>query len=113
MATPKDTHTPMKKSLVGSSIVAALFCFAAAVGGQPYSFYTLTRWVVFLTSCFGIYCTLELMPKGLKVGFVVIGVLFNPLVPFHLKRDTWQIVDILAGLALMWMPFQVKEEKKG
>jgi low temperature requirement protein LtrA len=98
----------MKKVLVGASIIAALFCFVAAAGGQPYSFYTLTRFVVFLVSCFGFYVTHELMPKGLKVGFVVIAVLFNPLIPFHLKRDTWQIVDILTGVALMWMPFQVK-----
>ena len=100
----------MKKSLIASSIIASIFCFVAATRGQPYAFYTLTRWVVFLVSCFGIYCTLELMPKGLKFGFMVIGVLFNPLIPFYLKRDTWQIVDILAGIALVWMPFQVKEK---
>ena len=99
----------MKKILVGACAVAALFCFIAAAGSHPYSFYTLTRWVVFLVTCFGFYHTLELMPKGLKVGFVVIGVLFNPLIPLHLKRDTWQIVDILAGIALIWMPFQIKE----
>ena len=51
------------------------------------------------------------MPKGLKVGFVVIGVLFNPFIPFYLKRDTWQVVDILAGIALIWMPSQVKNEE--
>ena len=100
--------TAKRKALIGTSIVSALFCLVAAVGGQPYAFYTLTRWVVFLTSCFGFYCTLELMPNGLKVGFVVIGVLFNPLIPFYLKRDTWQIVDILAAIALVWIPFHVK-----
>jgi hypothetical protein len=100
----------MKKTLIGACVIAALFCFLASAGGQPYSFYNLTRWVVFLVSCFGFYRTLELSPKGLKVGFVVIGVVFNPLIPLHLKRDAWQIVDILAGVALVWMPFQVKNE---
>ena len=95
---------------MGASVFAALFCVVAAVGGQPYAFYTLTRWVVFLASCFGFYCTLELMPNWLKGGFVVIGVLFNPLIPFYLKRDTWQIVDIIAGIALIWMPFQGNEQ---
>jgi hypothetical protein len=99
-----------RKALIGACVVAAIFCFVAAVGEQPYSYYTLTRWVVFLVSCFGFYCTLELIPNWLKMGFVVIGVLFNPLIPLHLKRDTWQIVDILAGMALVWMPFQVKEK---
>ena len=101
----------MKKQVfIGACLVASIFCFLAAAGSQPYAFYTLTRWVVFLVSCFGFYCTLELMPKGLKMGFVVIGVLFNPFIPLHLKRDTWQIVDILAGVALVWMPFQAKNE---
>ena len=99
-----------RKALIGASIVAAIFCLLAAVGGYSYAFYTFTRWMVFLVSCFGFYCTLETLPSGLKVGFVVIGVLFNPLIPLHLKRDAWQIVDILAGIALVWMPFQIKKE---
>jgi uncharacterized membrane protein YccC len=101
----------MKKQVfIGVCLVAAIFSFLAAAGSQPYTFYTLTRWVVFLVSCFGFYFTLEFKPNGLKMGFVVIGVLFNPLIPLHFKRDTWQIVDILAGVALVWMPFQVKKE---
>jgi len=101
----------MKKLVfIGACLVAAIFCFLASAGGHPYLFYTLTRWVVFLVSCFGFYFILEFKSNGLKMGFVVIGVLFNPIIPLHLKRDTWQIVDILAGVALVWMPFQVKKE---
>ena len=25
------------------------------------------------------------------------AVLFNPIVPFHIKRDTWQVLDLLAA----------------
>jgi len=28
-------------------------------------------------------------------GFV--AVLFNPLVPFHINRDTWRVIDLLAA----------------
>jgi hypothetical protein len=94
--------------LITASIIAGIFCLIAAAGSYPYHFYTLTRWVVFLVCAFGFFNTLDKSPSGLKVGFAIVGILFNPLIPFHLKRDTWQILNVFAGVALIWMPFQAK-----
>jgi hypothetical protein len=90
-----------KIALTVGCVVAAIFAFVAAAGVHPYSFYTTTRWVVFLVCCWGAYQHLEVSPKGILVGFIVIGVIFNPLIPFRFKRDLWQVIDILGGIALI------------
>jgi len=93
-----------KTAITAGCVVAAIFAFVAAAGGHPYSFYTTTRWVVFLVCCWGAYQNREMRPKWIFVGFIVIGVLFNPLIPFRFKRDLWQVIDILGGIALIAMP---------
>ena len=98
-----------KTALTVGCVIAAIFAFVAAAGGHPYSFYTTTRWVVFVVCCWGAYQHLEVSPKGILVGFIVIGALFNPLIPFRFKRDLWQVIDILGGIILIAMPFVIKK----
>jgi hypothetical protein len=89
-----------KNALTVGCVVAAIFAFVAAAGGHPYSFYTTTRWVVFVVCCWGAYQHLEVAPKRILIGFIVVGVLFNPLIPFRFKRDLWQVIDIFSGIAM-------------
>jgi hypothetical protein len=37
------------------------------------------------------------LARKFEWDFVVIPVLFNPLVPIHLRRHTWQIFDLVAA----------------
>jgi hypothetical protein len=107
-----DSSTPMNKNaLTAGCVVAAIFAFVAATGGHPYSFYTTTRWVVFLVCCWGAYQHREMLPKWTFIGFLVIGVVFNPLIPFRFKRDIWQVIDVLGGIALIAMPIHSKRLK--
>ena len=39
------------------------------------------------------------------LGFVVIGVVFNPLIPFHFKRNVWQIIDVLSAISILILGF--------
>ena len=90
-----------KIALTVGCMVAAIFALVAAAGGHPYSFYTTTRWVVFVVCCWGAYQNLECSPKGILVGFIVIAVLFNPLIPFRFKKDLWQVIDLIAAVTLI------------
>ena len=100
-----------KPALTVGCVVAAIFAFVAAAGGHPYSFYTTTRWVVFVVCCWGAYQHLEVSPKGILVGFIVIGVVFNPLIPFRFKRDVWQVIDIISGISLLALVLNIKKTK--
>jgi hypothetical protein len=99
-----------KIALTVGCVIAAIFAFVATAGGHPYSFYTTTRWVVFVVCCWGAFQNLESSPKGILVGFIVIGVLFNPLIPFRFKRDIWQVIDVIAAIAIIATTFVMKNK---
>jgi hypothetical protein len=80
--------------------VAAGFAFSATAK-HPYSFYMLVRWIVFATCCWGIFsCRQRLWPSAAPV-YILIGVVFNPLVPLHFARATWHNLDIAAALLFL------------
>ena len=61
----------------------------------PYCFYTLNRILTTLISLYGIYQTWE-SKSIVFYALIVIAILFNPIVPIYLSRNTWKFVDLLA-----------------
>lgn len=86
--------------------IAAGFAFYATAK-HPYGFYMLTRWVVFLTCCWGLFlCRGRFWPSGAP-AYAVVGLVFNPLFPFHFTRGTWHNLDIAAAIILLAsLPFR-------
>ena len=72
----------------------------AAFGSWPYNYYILTRIVLCLTS---VWLAVQLHPKRRFLWeTLIIGValIFNPVAPFHLDKDTWRILNILGAMVL-------------
>jgi hypothetical protein len=73
----------------------------AAFGSWPYNFYILTRIVVCLTS---VWLAVQLHSKrrffweALVIG---VALIFNPVAPFHLDKETWRILNILGAIVLV------------
>jgi hypothetical protein len=80
--------------------VAAALVFYA-IGNQPYSFYLLTRRVVFLTCCSGIWLCRRSFWTSFAPAYIAVGLVFNPVLRFHFHRSTWQALDIAAGIVLL------------
>ena len=80
-------------------IAAALVFYA--IGNHPYNVYTFTRWVVFLTCCWGLWQGYRRMWLSFAPVYGVVGILFNPLVPFHFQRSTWRVLDVAVGVSLV------------
>ena len=80
-------------------IVAGLLVWA--LSRHPYSYYTLLRWATFAASVF----IAVRASKGEKAVwfwvFIIIAVVFNPVLPIHLKRDTWAIIDLAAAAVFL------------
>ena len=72
-----------------------------AFGRWPYGYYRLLRWVTFSVSLFVAYRAYVSKIDWLVWLFLSVAVLFNPLFPIHLKRDTWQIIDGIAAIAFL------------
>ena len=85
--------------IVARCAAAALAFYAT--GRHPYNVYILTRWVLFLTCCWGVCVALRSSRRWFTLAYVAIALVFNPILPFHFRRSTWQKLDITAGVALL------------
>jgi hypothetical protein len=97
---PQHSSANARVGFIIARCVAAGFAFWATAR-HPYDFYILTRWVVFVTCCWGVFlCRHRLWPSIAPV-YAVIGLVFNPLAPFHFARNTWHDLDIIAAVVLL------------
>jgi hypothetical protein len=86
-------------------VVAQVICAALlflALPNQPYVYYKILRWFVFLTtSLTAIRCFKADKPKWVLIlAFLFVGIaaLFNPIFPVYLKKTNWQIIDIITAV---------------
>ena len=89
-------------------LVAAVMLVFAAVERQSYSFYTLLRWICCAVFAYSAFAAHQKNRMPWVWIFGLLAVLFNPILPLHLQRDTWQILDwgaigvIVIGAIFFW-----------
>lgn len=67
----------------------------------PYSFYVFLRWFVTATAFLIAYVANQVRRSIWTWVFLIIGILFNPIVPVHLARGTWQVIDFVTGILFL------------
>lgn len=81
--------------------LGAITVLVWALDTHPYSYYTLLRWVVCAVAAFAAY----IAHSELKTGWVwvlgILAILFNPIIPVYLDRQTWAVIDILGATILL------------
>ena len=76
----------------------------------PYGYFMLLRVVICASSGYMAYVGFN---KGKDVWiwiFVVIAILFNPILPIHLGKDIWAIVDVIVAGIFMVSLFTLKSK---
>jgi Tfp pilus assembly protein PilV len=89
----------MKSKIFGlytAWLIAAVMLVFAVVGRHPYSYYTLLRWVCCTVFVYSAVTSFQLKRVLWAWIFGVQAVLFNPLIQFHFRRDTWQTLDVVS-----------------
>ena len=74
-------------------LIAVVLLVFAAVEKQPDSFYTLLRWI-----CCAVFAYSAVISSQMKRVlwlwiFAVLAVLFNPIFPLGLDRNSWIVAD--------------------
>lgn len=79
--------------------LAVLFfiCFA----DMPYGYYQLVRFAALLGFSLLAYRASSNMDKTGMIIYICLAILFQPLVKISLGRQLWNIVDVIAGIALL------------
>ena len=70
---------------------------AMALLPNPYGYYRLLRVVVCGVSIYLSLKAIEAKRRGLLVVLLTIAVLFNPVLPIYVDRETWEVLDILTA----------------
>lgn len=81
--------------LIPAAIAAVMLL--GALGKWPYDYYRLLRWVTCVAAVFVAYCGYAWKRYWATWLFGFVAVLFNPLLPAHLSRQTWQIIDVASA----------------
>jgi hypothetical protein len=92
-------------------IVAILII--AAVSNQQYSYYTFVRWSVMAVSIYFVIKAYERKQNGLLILFGVAAILFNPIKPIWLQKETWHLIDwVLVASIILTIFFDKKAQNK-
>jgi low affinity Fe/Cu permease len=90
-------------------ILAILFLLWA-LANNSYSYYQFLRWAILIIGAYSSYLAYNMGRNGWTWIFVIIAILFNPIVPFTFQRDTWQIIDVSVAIIFFFSLF-IKHEK--
>src|SRR5581483_8499058 len=81
-------------------LITAVLLFAA-LGRHPYDYYTILRWVVSGVCAFTAFQASEKQMRGWQFMFIIVAIALNPIIPSHLKRETWNIMDVVIAVLLL------------
>lgn len=90
----------MTRFLKIAALACAGFLLAAAFGHWHSAFYTVLRFAVCGASLYMAAEAANSKQLGWAIPLAITGLLFNPLVRFHMRRSSWHIVD---GVAMVMM----------
>lgn len=81
-------------------LIAAFLLFWA-LGNHPYSYFQILRWLVSCTAFYTAWVFHERKFRSWVWLFCTIGILFNPVAPIYLSRETWQPLDVITAVVFI------------
>lgn len=96
-----------KRSLLIPSVIASLMLFGA-LASWPYGYYQLLRFVVCGVGAYTAYTAYIWQKMWVVWLFGFVTLLFNPLIPIHLSRELWQLIDFVCALLFLIAGFLLK-----
>lgn len=75
-------------------VVPVIFLVPAIAISLPYGFFTLLRLIVCASSVYLAWTIRDGGKYWVAAVFLVIAILFNPIFPIYLNRETWVVIDI-------------------
>jgi hypothetical protein len=90
--------------------IIAIVILVGALWNHPYSYFQILRWTVAVAGAYSAYTSFN--SKNIFWGwvFVAVTILFNPIAPIYLQKDTWQTFDLI-GAVVFSVSIFVKKKK--
>ena len=96
------TTNPISQYATFSVLIRIITAVMLLIGAtkMPYDYYSILRIAVSATSGYMIYLSLNQQKGQWAVFWIGLLLLFNPIAPVGLKKDTWVVIDILSAFAV-------------
>lgn len=88
-------------------IVAVIMLFWA-LADNPYGYYQILRWVICGLSGYLAYSAYNEKKNAWAWIFGILAILFNPILPIYLDRDTWSVIDAITAVIIFISIFKMK-----
>lgn len=90
--------------LVIPSIVMCLMLLAAPFN-WPYDYYRLLRVVIFIGGICNIITLYKIERYSAIPLFIMLSILFNPVIPINLTKNTWMYIDVITVVFIVWSTY--------
>jgi len=100
----------MKKKIQTITIVKiiAIIILFWALADNPYGYYQILRWVIAGVTGYSAYLAYE-QGKNVWTWILAIpAILFNPIAPIYLDRETWSVLNIVTAAIIFTSIFKLK-----
>jgi hypothetical protein len=81
--------------------LAAAALLVIALGEHPYGYYTFLRWSVTIAALVVAWVAWHSPAQIATWLFIGIAVLFNPIAPVYLTRETWRAIDVATAVCFL------------
>lgn len=93
-------------------LITSILCFVG-VFNLPYGYYTFLRILVFVVSLYLILNNKSYrFSKNIILALILAGILFNPIIPIHLSKSLWRLMDSITGFFFFILLSKIPENKK-
>lgn len=75
----------------------------------PYGYYTLLRIIVCGVFAWAAYISYEKNQTMLPWVFVLLALIFNPIIKVYLPKEVWAIINLFSGLLLILVSKKIQE----
>ncbi|CAM3297178.1 DUF6804 family protein [Shewanella pealeana] len=89
--------------------IASVLLFLG-VAPLPYGYYMLLRLVATVVFVWAALVAHQRKNEVLPWVFGLCAIVFNPIIKIHLPKELWAVIDITAGMLLLAVQKQIKEQ---
>ena len=83
-------------------IIVILMLLWALNPDNPYGYYILLRWVLCGVFAYLAFQAFEREREGLVWVLGITALIYNPIIPVHLNRELWSIINVITiGIAIV------------
>jgi hypothetical protein len=83
-------------------LIPTAILFGATLEGWPYVYFQILRWATCIFAVLYALHAAEANSKPTACIFAAAALIFNPIIPFYMKRQVWLMVDAAAGIFFLY-----------